>query len=313
MIIDSVCIFGGSGFVGRHLANVLTDKEIQLRVPTRNYERAKEVLVIPTVDLVEVTDYDDNQLDQLLMGMDAVINLIGVLHGDFHQAHVEMPQKIVDACLRNGVTRILHMSALHAGLDQPSAYLRSKAEGERIVMTSSLAATSFRPSVIFGPGDSSINLFARLGRLPILPLALPDAKFQPIFVENVVQAFMLSLDDPKTFGQSYDLCGPRCYSLRELVEYSAHVTGHDPAIIGLSDGLSHLEAAVMEILPGKLMSVDNYYSMKIDNVCDRTKPSNLTEVWGIQPTSLEEVAPLYLAHQNPRERLDHLRHWSAGR
>ena len=100
------------------------------------------------------------------MGMDAVINLVGVLHGDFHQAHVEMPQKIVDACLRNGVTRILHMSALHAGLEQPSAYLRSKAEGERIVMTSSLAATSFRPSVIFGPGDSSINLFARLGRLP---------------------------------------------------------------------------------------------------------------------------------------------------
>lgn len=313
MIINNVCIFGGSGFIGRHLANLLTDQEIQLRVPTRNYERAKEVLVIPTVDLVEVTDYDDDQLDQLLMGMDAVINLIGVLHGDFHRAHVEMPQKIVAACLRNGIGRILHMSALHAGLDQHSAYLRSKAEGERIVMTSGLAATSFRPSVTFGPGDSSINLFARLGRLPVLPLALPEAKFQPIFVENVVQAFTLSLDDPKTFGQSYDLCGPRCYSLRELVEYSAHVTGHDPAIIGLSDGLSHLEAAVMEILPGKLMSVDNYYSMKIDNVCDCTKPSDLTEVWGIQPTALEEVAPLYLAHQNPRERLDHLRHWSAGR
>jgi nucleoside-diphosphate-sugar epimerase len=142
---------------------------------------------------------------------------------------------------------------------------------------------------------------------------LPNAKFQPIFVENVVQAFTLSLDDPKTFGQSYDLCGPRCYSLRELVEYSAHITGHDPAIIPLGDRLSHLEAAVAEILPGKLMSVDNYYSMKIDNVCDCNKPSNLTEVWGIQPTPLEEVAPLYLAHQNPRERLDHLRHWSAGR
>lgn len=313
MIINSVCIFGGSGFIGRHLANLLTNQEIQLRVPTRNYERAKEVLVVPTVDLVEVTHYDDDQLDQLLMGMDAVINLIGVLHGDFHQAHVEMPQKIVAACLRNGIGRILHMSALHAGLDQPSAYLRSKAEGERIVMTSGLAATSFRPSVTFGPGDSSINLFARLGRLPVLPLALPEAKFQPIFVENVVQAFTLSLDDPKTFGQSYDLCGPKCYRLRELVEYSAHVTGHDPAIIGLSDRLSYLEAAVMEILPGKLMSMDNYYSMKIDNVCDCAKPSSFTEVWGIDPIALEEVAPIYLAHQSPRERLDHLRHWSAGR
>jgi uncharacterized protein YbjT (DUF2867 family) len=311
--IDNVCIFGGSGFVGRHLANRLTDLEIQLRVPTRNYERAKDVLVIPTVDLVEVTDYDDDQLDRLLMGMDAVINLVGVLHGDFHKAHVEMPQKIVAACVRNGITRILHMSALNAGPNQPSAYLRSKAEGEQVVMTSGLIASSFRPSVIFGPGDSSINLFARLGRLPVLPLASPNAKFQPIFVENVVQAFTLSLDDPKTFGRSYDLCGPRCYSLRELVEYSAHITGHDPAIIPLGDRLSHLEAAVTEILPGKLMSVDNYFSMKIDNVCDCARPSSLTEVWGIQPTALEEVAPFYLAHQNPHERLDHLRHWSAGR
>ena len=313
MIINNVCMFGGSGFVGRHLANLLTGQEIQLRVPTRNYERAKDVLVIPTVDLVEVRDYDDEQLDLLLMGMDAVINLVGVLHGDFHWAHVEMPQKIVAACQRNGIRRILHMSALNAGPHLPSAYLRSKAEGERIVMTSGLTATSFRPSLIFGSGDSSINLFARLGRLPVLPLASPDAKFQPIFVENVVQAFTLSLDDPKTFGQSYDLCGPKCYSLRELVEYSAHVTGHDPAIIGLSDRLSYLEAAVMEILPGKLMSMDNYYSMKIDNVCDCAKPSSFTEVWGIDPIALEEVAPIYLAHQSPRERLDHLRHWSAGR
>ena len=106
-----------------------------------------------------------------------------------------------------------------------------------------------------------------------------------------------SLDDPNTFGRSYDLCGPKCYSLRQLVEYAAHVTGHDPAIIGLSDGLSHLEAAVMEILPGKLMSVDNYYSMKMDNVCDCANPSTLGEVWGIRPTALEEAAPLYLAHQ----------------
>jgi NADH dehydrogenase len=313
MTINSICIFGGSGFVGRHLTNLLTNEEIQLRVPTRNYERSKDLLVIPTVDLVEVTEYDDDQLDRLLMGMEAVINLTGVLHGDFHDAHVEMPQKIVAACKRNGIDRILHMSALTAGPNQPSAYLRSKAEGERIVMTSGLSATSFRPSIIFGPGDSSINLFARLGRLPVLPLALPDAKFQPIFVENVVQALTLSLDDPKTFGQSYDLCGPKCYRLRELVEYSAHVTGHDPAIIGLGNVLSRLEATVMEILPGKLMSADNYYSMKVDNVCDCAKPSNFKEVWGIQPTELEEVAPLYLARQTPRERLDYLRHWSAGR
>lgn len=310
MSIDNVCIFGGSGFVGRHLANILTDQEIYLRIPTRNYERAKELLVIPTTDLIEADIYDDAELDRLLTGIDAVINLVGILHGDFHTAHVELPRKIVAACKRNGITRILHMSALHAGAGQPSEYLRSKEEGERIVMTSGLTATIFRPSVIFGPGDSSINLFAKLGRLPVLPLASPEAKFQPIFVENVVQAFTLSLDEPDTFGQSYDLCGPKCYSLRQLVEYAAHTTGHDLAIIGLRDTLSHLEAAVMEILPGKLMSVDNYYSMKVDNVCDCDNPNALMEVWGIHPTTLEEAAPIYLNHQLPRERYDYLRHWS---
>lgn len=308
MKIDNVCVFGGSGFVGGHLLNLLTNQEIFLRVPTRNYERSKGLLVIPTVDLVEANIYDDAELDRLLMGMDAVINLVGVLHDDFAAAHVELPRKIVAACKRNGITRILHMSALNAGPGQPSAYLRSKGEGEDTVMTSGLTVTVFRPSVIFGPGDASLSLFAKLGRLPVLPLASPDAKFQPVFVEDVVRAFAASLDATRTFGQRYDLCGPKCYSLRQLVEYAAHVTGHDPAIIGLGDGLSHLEAFMMEFLPGNLMSRDNYQSMKVDSVCGcEAQPNNLPEVWGIRPTALEEVAPLYLAHQMPRERYEHLR------
>lgn len=310
MKIKNICIFGGSGFVGRHLANILTNQEIYLRIPTRNYERAKELLVIPTTDLVEANIHDEGELDRLLLGMDAVINLVGILHGDFHTVHVELPRKIVAACKRNGITRILHMSALHAGPGQPSGYLCSKGDGEKVVMTSGLNATCFRPSLIFGPGDASLNLFSRLGRLPVLPLASPDAKFQPVFVENVAHAFAASLNAHETFGQCYDLCGPKRYTLRELVQYATHTAGHDPAIIGLGESLSHLEAAVMEVLPGKLMSVDNYYSMKIDNVCDGHKPSTLTQIWGISPTSLEAVAPLYLAHQTPRERYDHFRHWT---
>lgn len=310
MKIENICIFGGSGFVGRHLANILTDQEIYLRIPTRNYERAKELLVIPTTDLIEANIHDEAELDGLLAGMDAAINLVGILHGDFHTVHVELPGKIVAACKRNGITRLLHMSALHAGPAQPSGYLRSKGEGEEIVMTSDLNVTSFRPSLIFGPGDASLNLFSRLGRLPILPLASPDAKFQPVFVEDVAHAFAASLTAPETFGQCYDLCGPKRYTLRELVQYAAQTAGHDPAIVGLGDRLSHLEAAMMEILPGKLMSVDNYYSMKIDNVCDCNEPDTLAQVWGISPTALEAVAPLYLARQTPHERYDYFRHWT---
>jgi NADH dehydrogenase len=313
MKINNVCIIGGSGFVGKHIANLLTTQEISLRIPTRHRERAKELLVLPTVDVVEANVHDDATLDRLLIGMDAVINLVGILHGDFRSAHVELPRKIVAACNRNGIARLLHMSALNAGIDRPSAYLRSKGEGERIVMASGLMTTIFRPSVIFGPGDSSINLFAKLARwLPVLPLASPDAKFQPVFVENVAHAFAASLTAPNTFGQSYDLCGPKCYTLRQLVEYAAHVTGHDPVIIGLNDGLSYLQALMMEFLPGKLMTRDNYYSMKVDSVCDSGALSNFGEVWGIRPTELEEVAPLYLANRMPRERYDRYRN-RAGR
>ena len=308
MNINNVCIIGGSGFVGRHIANVLTAQEIFVRIPTRHYEHARELLVLPTADVVEANVHDNAELDRLLTGMDAVINLVGILHGDFTAAHVELPRKIVAACQRNGIMRLVHMSALNANTGGPSAYLRSKGEGEKIVLASDLQTTVFRPSVIFGPEDSFLNLFARLTRrLPLLPLASPNAKFQPVFVENVAQAFAASLSNPATFGQGYDLCGPRVYSLRQLVEYVAHVTGHDSSIIGLSDNLSYLQALLMEWLPGKLITRDNYYSMQVDSVCDCIGSNNLAAVFGIRPTPLEEAAPLYLAHQLPRERYNRFR------
>lgn len=308
MNINNVCIIGGSGFVGRHIANVLTAQGIFVRIPTRRYEHARELLVLPTADVVEANVHDAAVLDRLLTGMDAVINLVGILHGDFTAAHVELPRKIVAACQRNGIMRLVHMSALNANSGGPSAYLRSKGEGEKIVLASDLQTTIFRPSVIFGPEDSFLNLFARLTRrLPLLPLASPNAKFQPVFVENVAQAFAATLSNPVIFGQGYDLCGPRVYSLQQLVEYVAHVTGHDSSIIGLSDNLSYLQALLMEWLPGKLITRDNYYSMQIDSVCDCTGSNNLAAVFGIRPTPLEEAAPLYLAHQLPRERYNRFR------
>jgi uncharacterized protein YbjT (DUF2867 family) len=307
MQVENVCIFGGSGFVGGHLANFLTALDIRLSIPARRRERAKALLVLPTVDVIQADIYDDALLDRLVSGMDAVINLVGTLHGDFNSAHVELPRKIVAACQRNGIARLLHMSALNAHPGAASAYLRTKGEGERIVRSSGLNATVFRPSVIFGPGDRSLSLFAKLGALPILPLGSPDAKFQPVYVEDVVRAFAGSLDAPHTIGHSYDLCGPRCYSLRELVEYAARMAGHNPAIVGLNGTLSYLQALILEFLPGKLMTRDNYFSMKVDNICDCDGPSNLTSVWGIHPIAIEEVAPRYLAHRMPRERYDDFR------
>lgn len=308
MKINNVCIIGGSGFVGGHIAHLLTAQEINLRVPTRRRERAKSLLVLPTADVVEADVHDPTELDQLLVGMEAVINLVGILNGDFVSEHVELPKKIVAACKRNKISRLLHVSALNANINGASAYLRSKGEGEKVIMESDLKATIFRPSVIFGPGDSFLNLFADLARrLPMLPLASPNAKLQPIYVENVAQIIVSSLSAPTTIGQGYDLCGPKIYTLRQLVEYAAFITGHDLTIIGLNDSLSYLQAMVMEILPGKLMTRDNYLSLKVDSICSCDEAKKLAALFDIHPTELEEVAPLYLAHLMPRDRYNGFR------
>ena len=303
MKIKNVCIIGGSGFVGKHIAHLLAAREINVRILTRRREYAKSLLVLPTVDVIETNIHDPRELGQSLIGVDAVINLVGILDGDFISTHIELPKKIVAACKQNGVSRLLHMSALHASTNATSAYLRSKWEGEKVIIESNLETTIFRPSVIFGPGDSFLNLFANLvQKLPVFPLGSPNAKFQPVFVEDVAKIFVASLSTPATFDQSYNLCGPKIYSLRQLVEYASTITRNKISIIGLGDRLSYLQAMCLEFLPGKLMTRDNYLSMKTDSICDCNDESGLIKIFGVRPTELEEVAPLYLAHNTPRGR-----------
>lgn len=311
MEITRVCVIGGSGFVGRHVCHRLAAKGYRVTVPTRNRERAKELILLPTVDVVTADVHDPEALADVMNGADAVINLVGVLHegrgsASFVQAHVELARKVTAACHRRGVQRYLHMSALAADVNAPSAYLRSKGQAERIVRGSDLAFSIFRPSVIFGRDDSFLNLFAALLDLPriVMPvviLACPNARFQPVYVEDVAAAFVAALEDPASFGQSYDLCGPRVYTLRELVEFVGRVTGRSRPVIGLSDTLSYWQAFVMEWLPVKLLTRDNYYSMKVDSVCHCEFP------FGIRPAALEAVAPEWLAHDTPRMRYQYFR------
>jgi uncharacterized protein YbjT (DUF2867 family) len=312
MEVTTVCIFGGSGFVGRHICHQLAAQGYRARVPTRDRERAKPLLLLPTVDLIEADVHDSRDIVRALRGAEVVINLIGVLHEgrgrqSFAQAHVELARKITAACREEGVRRYLHMSALNADLAGPSAYLRSKGAAEAIARTSDLEVTVFRPSVIFGPEDSFLNLFARLVRLlPVVVLGSPGARFQPVFVEDVAAAFVRSLEDVKSFGNSYDLCGPKIYTLRELVEYVGRTVGHARPIIGLNDTLSYWQAFAMEWLPVQLLTRDNYYSMKVDSICGCEFP------FGIRPTALEAVAPDWLKPQTPRSRYSRYRN-QAGR
>ena len=308
MLINTVAVLGGSGFVGRHVCHALVQEGYRVRVATRDRERAKvELILLPTVDVSEVDIHDTGALGAFMRGADAAINLVGVLHqgngnASFEQAHVELTRRVIAACRTERIDRLLHMSALNASPEGPSVYLRTKGEAERLVRDSGLAWTVFRPSVIFGRGDRFLNLFAQVMRLaPVVALACPDARFQPVFVEDVARAFEASLEDIGSHGKSYDLCGPRVYRLRDLVEFVGVATGRRRPVIGLNDTLSRLQAGAMGLLPVKLMTLDNYRSMQVASVCDCPFP------FGILPTGLEGVALTYLGNRTPRARYQEMR------
>jgi NADH dehydrogenase len=312
-----ILVLGGSGFVGRHIVARLVERGHRVVVPTRRREGARHLIMLPTVEVVQADIHEAPVLGRLLEGCDAAINLVGVLQSrngqpygpDFARAHVELPQRLVAGCIAARVPRLVHMSALKAAADAPSQYLRSKADGEAAILAAraQLATTIFRPSVVFGPEDRFLNLFARLQRyLPVVFLASPEARFQPVYVGDVAAAFVRALDESGSHGKAYDLVGPNAYSLRELVAYAGEVSGHPRPIVGLGDRLSYFQAWLMEFMPGKLMSRDNYHSMKLPNTSAASLP------FGIHPTALEAVAPVYLKGVSPRSRYSEFR-YHAGR
>jgi len=253
------------------------------------------------VRLVQGDIHDAAFLRTQFEDRDMVINLVGILNESgrsgtgFTRAHADLPATIMQVCQQTGVKRLLHMSALHALSHAPSFYLRTKAQGEDLVHSASgpnLRVTSFRPSVIYGPGDSFLNRFAGLLHLTpwLFPLACPEAKLQPVYVGDVVGAMVQAIDNHKTFGKRYDLCGPRVYTLRELVNYVAKLIGKRVYILGLTNGMSWLQAAALEFVPGKPFSLDNYRSLQIDSVCTRGFP----DVFDVSPANMEEVAPTYI-------------------
>lgn len=344
MKIQKICVLGGSGFVGRHLVPLLCARGHHVRVLVRRRENAKDLIVLPTVDVVEADFNDPVELESRLAGMDAVINLVGILNerrtgridkpqarrGDFHAVHIELPRRIVHACAANGVRRLLHMSALGADPNARSAYLRSKGIGEIIVREASmrhrdhenwylngpkfvhgyaLATTIFRPSVIFGRDDHFLKLLRNLVRyLPIIPLGNPNALFQPIYVEDVALAFANSIDNRATFGRSFDLCGPQRYSLERLLRTVAEMSGRSRTIVPLGPRLSFAQAWLFELLPGKLMTRDNHASMQYESVCN----GPIAEELGVVPTALEAVARQFISGNNREASLQRMRN-RAGR
>ena len=302
---ERVLVAGGTGFIGGHVVAKLSAAGHHVIVLARRRERARHLLLLPTVRVVEADPFEPATWARYTRDVTAAINLVGTLHAhgrnSLERVHVALPRALTAACDKAGISRILHMSALGASPDAPSRYQRSKAAGEAVITESGLAWTIFRPSVVFGRNDTFLNLFAKLARwFPVLPLAGANARFQPIYVGDVAACFERALDDNETIGERYSLCGPKVYTLAELVRYVAETIGHPRPVVPLGPGLSTLQARVMELLPGSLLTRDNLASMQVDNVCDGVFPARL----GVVPTALEAIAPEYLAPRAQHSRFD---------
>ena len=305
MDIRRVLVLGASGFVGRSVCAHLAGRDLQLRVLTREGCRAKPLQVLPAIEIVAASPNDDTALAAALDGMDAVVNLVGILHQSrresFEKVHVELPRRLARAARVAGVRRLMHVSALNAGRDGPSEYLRSRGRGEDAIREegADLAFTLLKPSVIFGRDDSFLNLFAGLVKpLPVVPLAGADVKFQPVWVEDVARVVARTLDDARTFGQSYDLCGPGTYTLAQIVRFVAALQGRRRLVVPLPGWAALAQAFVLEHLPGPVMTRDNLASMKLDSVCGCAFPA----VFGFAPASMEDIVPEYMADAGLRGR-----------
>jgi len=308
MAEPSILVLGGAGFVGRHVVERLVARGFEVVVPTRRPDRAQHLYVLPTVNVAVADINVAADLKRLVQRASAVINLVGILNETdgqtFQRAHVDLARHLTAACTAAGVRRLVHMSALNADPAGPSRYLRSKAEAEAAVKSSELDWTILRPSVIFGPEDAFLNLFAQLLRFaPVMALARADAKFQPVYVGDVAECIVRALGLPVTVGRTFPLCGPTIYTLRELVRYAGEVTGRPRPIIALGPMLGRLEAATLEYLPGTLMSRDNLASMQVDSVCGCDFPSE----FGVEPQALETIAPSYLGAEAVTSRFNRYR------
>ncbi|HVE49642.1 MAG TPA: complex I NDUFA9 subunit family protein [Casimicrobiaceae bacterium] len=303
-----ILVAGGSGFVGRHVVAKLVAAGHSVIVPTRRRERAKDLLPLPTADIIQVDVHDRETLQRLVRRVDCVVNCVGILNEagphTFDRVHVELVASLIEACERAGVRRFVHVSAVGASPNAPSRYLRSKAEGEDRIVASRLAWTIFAPSVVYGRGDSFLTMFARLLEwLPFMALAAPTTRFQPIWVQDVAHCCARAVDDDRTIGHRYELGGPRVYTLREIVAWVGETTGHVRPIIPLGPTLSRLQAVVFEHLPGKLITRDTLASMSVDYVTQASFPT----LFGIAPAALEAVAPEIIAPRSVHSRYEEFR------
>jgi uncharacterized protein YbjT (DUF2867 family) len=314
----TIAVVGGTGFLGTRLVARLIKDGHRVTVLSRDRERHKHLLVLPGLTLENCDVYQEAQLSERFRGKDVVINLVGILNeggfggGGFRRAHTELTRGVLQAIRSAGVPRLLQVSALKAAVDAPSYYLRTKGEAEQLIREANfpLDWTIFQPSVMFGPGDSFLNRFAGLlASIPLVfPLARPNTRFQPVLVDDVIDALLRSMQGGASIRQTYELGGPQVYTLREIVGWVGKLTGRRRWIVGLPNVLGWTQGLVMNFVPGRPFSSDNYRSLKIDSVCSEDGFAKLK----LKPQSMLASARQYLGAFEDNARLSQNRA-SAGR
>jgi uncharacterized protein YbjT (DUF2867 family) len=305
----TITIFGGTGFLGRHIVWALAKTGATIRIATRSPQHAYFLRPAGTVGQVVpvfCNVRDDASVAAVLKGATHAINLVGILNqsgrNTFYRLHVEAAERIAKACRANDVQLLIHVSALGASLDAPSKYSQSKAQGENKVIHAFPRSVIFRPSIIFGPEDNFFNKFASMARLsPLLPLiGGGHTKFQPVYVGDIAKAVRNILEDPaaeKYYGQIYEFGGPKTYTFRELMEALKACTLQDVFLASIPMPLAKMMGAVAGLLPGKPLTVDNVRSLSKDSVIQSGTPG-LRDL-GVDPTGLEAILPTYLSHYRP--------------
>ncbi|NGM20189.1 complex I NDUFA9 subunit family protein [Roseomonas stagni] len=294
-------VFGGAGFIGRYVVQRLAAQDYIVRIAGRDPQAARFLTTQGRVGQIvplRAPVTDAAAVARAVEGAEVLVNLVGILHGDFDRVQAKGPGVVAQAAAAAGARRFVQVSAIGADAASDSRYARSKAEGEAAVRAAFPAATVLRPSVVFGPEDNFFNRFAGMARLlPFMPVVAGDTKFQPVFVGDVADAVMAAVERDDAAGRTYELGGPRVMSMRDVLRFILDTTRRTKRMVDMPMGLMSLQASILEKLPNPALTTDQLKLLGRDNVVGEGVPG-LADL-GIAPTSVEAVVPGYLRRFRP--------------
>jgi NADH dehydrogenase len=288
---ELVTVFGGGGFIGRYVCEFLLKSGVRVRIAQRNPKQAYIIQPLAQVGQfgfvrADITDRDS--VRHALRGATSVVNLCGVFGSKMRSVHVDGARNVAEAARDGALDAVVQVSAIGAGLQSPSSYGRTKAEGEEAAREAFPGATVIRPSLVFGPEDQLTNRFAGMARLPVLPVIAAKRYFQPVYVRDLGQAIAMAALDPQRFGgQTYEIGGPQRMSMVELHHAILEITGQRSKVVPLPDLFASL-LAKLGWLPGAPLTRDQWLMLQRDNVPSGELPG--LEAFGIRPTPLAAVA-----------------------